>query len=94
MVYTSKDLYIHRAKSINVNHLFETQLGELLTPPSKEEIGNISYVTKEVSLDGKKKKDIWFSGFGFVSIIGKCDVKITYIKDTEVFITNGIIGKN
>ncbi len=92
IVYTSAELYLHRCKVENVDKLWETQLGNLLTPPTKEEMKELEYEDKEVFFDGKKKMNIWFSGFGFVTIIGKCDCKIRYIKKTEVYVTNGIIG--
>lgn len=92
IVYTSKNLYIHRCKSENVKHLYETQIGKLLNPPAEKEAGNLKYKSKDIILDGKKKKDVWFSGFGFVSIIGACKLKVTYLDNTEVFVTNGIIG--
>lgn len=91
IVYASKDLYIHRCKSANVEHLYETQLGKLLTPPAAEEVDKMKYQAKEIELDGKGKKDIWFSGFGFVSVIGKCKIRIKYLENTEVFVTNAII---
>lgn len=92
IVYASKSLYIHRCKTANVENLFETQLGRLLTPPSIDEIPAIEYKSKEFIFDGKRKKDIWFSGFGFVSIIGSCKCKVIYLDKTEVFVSNGIIG--
>ena len=90
--YTAKDLYIHRCKIENVEKLFQTQLGKLLNPPQTQEIDNLKYATKTIKLDGKKKVDLWFSGYGFISIIGKCELKVTYIENTEVYITNAIIG--
>ena len=92
MIYTSNNLYIHRCKSEKVNDLFENQLGVLLTPPDFTEKDNIKYKTEIIELDGRKKKDIWFSGFGFVSIKGKAKVKITYPEKTEVYLTDAIIG--
>ena len=91
VVYACKDLYIQRSKTSNVEHLYETQLGKLLTPPTDEELKNIKYVNKNVKLDGLKKKSIWFSGFGFVSIIGKCEVDVKYIDKSEVYVTNAIV---
>ena len=91
IVYTNKDLYVQRSKTSNLEHLHSTQLGKLLTPPTEEELKSIKYVNKTVKLDGLKKKSIWFSGFGFVSVIGKCEVDVKYIKESEVYITNAII---
>lgn len=90
-VYVSNNLYIHRAKQERVEALLETQLGKLLTPPSLEELPSISY--KEEEFDFKsEKRDIWFSGFGFVQISGACHVKLKTISETEVYITNAIVG--
>lgn len=94
VVYTSKNLYIHRCKSANVKHLYDTQLGKLLNPPVEKEVEKLKYKSKDLIFDGKRKKDIWFSGFGFISIVGACKCKITYIDKTEVYVTNGIIGTN
>ena len=45
-----------------------------------------------VRLDGKKKRDVWFSGFGFISIKGACDIKVKVLESTEVYFTDAIIG--
>lgn len=92
IVYASKNLYIHRCKSERVSELFDTQLGKLLNPPVLEEASNMKYRTLYVHLDGKKKRDVWFSGFGFVSIIGECDIEVKVLESTEVYFTNAIIG--
>ncbi len=89
-VYTSSTLYLHRTKTSNVQKLFETQLGRLLTPPTLEEASSMEYQTQELDIHGKK--DIWFSGFGFVQISGVAKVRIQWIKNTEVYITNAILG--
>ncbi len=91
IVYTSNDLYIHRCKTKRVEELYQNELGKLLNPPLIDEINNIKYEITEFDFDGKMKKDIWFSGFGFVSIIGKCHVRIKHIENNEVKVTNAII---
>ena len=91
IIYSSNDLYIHRCKTSNVDNLYQTQIGKLLTPPSLDEVLNLKYNTYQYKLDGEKKKAIWFSGFGFVEIIGKCDCLVKTI-DKEVYLTNAIIG--
>ena len=93
-MYTAADLYIHRCKTSNLDNLIDTQLGQLLNPPVKEELDNIKYKDIIIDLDGKMKKDIWFSGFGFVEIIGKCNINIKVLENTEVYVTNAIIGKS
>lgn len=91
IIYASNELDIHKTNTSKVDYLINNRVGDILTPPTKEEVKNISFDEKEIKFDGKKKKTIWFSGFGFISIIGKCKVKVRYIKGTEVLITNAII---
>ncbi|MGM9969370.1 MAG: ribosome biogenesis GTPase YqeH [Anaeroplasma sp.] len=92
IVYVSPNMYIHRCKTERVEELFSSQLGKLLTPPDIDEINEIKYQYVEYEFDGLKKKDIWFSGFGFVSIKGKCKVVVKYPINTEVFVADAIIG--
>lgn len=92
IVYTSNKLYIHRCKSERVEDLFANQLGKLLTPPVLEETSKLDYKELTFTFDGKIKKDLWFSGFGFISIKGKCNIKVKVLKNTEVYVTNAIIG--
>ena len=93
IIYASDDLYIQRSKTFNVERVLQNELGKTLNPPLKEELENIKYYTKSFSFDGRIKKDIWFSGFGFASIIGKAKIDVTTILGTEVFETDGIIRK-
>lgn len=90
IVYTSNTLYIHRCKTTRVEDFFQTQLGTLLVPPTKEELPHLSYVEEILEFHGKKC--VWFSGFGFVQIYGDARVKIKRISNTEVYITNAILG--
>ncbi|MDE5714581.1 MAG: ribosome biogenesis GTPase YqeH [Anaeroplasmataceae bacterium] len=89
-VYVSRNLYLHRCKTERVHELIQTQIGKLLVPPTLEEKEQLVYDEKSFFIDGKK--DIWFSGFGFVQIIGKTTVLVKYLKNTEVYLTNAIIG--
>lgn len=91
IVYASRNLYIHRTKSERIDELFKTQLGKLLNPPLEEEVDKLEYRTLYIHLDGKKKRNIWFSGFGFVAISGACNVEIKVLKTTEVYFTDAII---
>lgn len=89
-VYASKNLYIHRCKTSRVLELYENQIGNLLNPPTLEEKDNIKYSNIVYNINGKK--DIWFSGFGFVQISGECKINCKYIEGTEVYLTDAIIG--
>ena len=83
-------LYIHRCKTARVEELYKEQLGKLLTPPTIDEVGKVKYANVVYNINGKK--DIWFSGFGFVQINGNCKVKVKHLDKTEVYLTNAIIG--
>lgn len=89
-VYTSPNLYLHRCKTHRAKELFTTQLGQLLTPPSLEEKDQIKY--KKIILKINGKKDIWFSGFGFIQIHRPATITIQVIDSTEVYVTNALIG--
>ena len=90
-IYVSNDLYIHRTKTKNRENLFNKELGKLLIPPTVEEASNLKYKTKDIFLDGKGKRTIWLSSIGFISCSNKCHIKLGYVDNTEVYITNGII---
>ena len=91
IVYAANSLYIHRCKTEKLDDLFENNLGKLLNPPTIDEIKNIKYEKKEFILDGKVKKNVWFSGFGFVEIMGKTKITVKIFEGTEVYITDAII---
>lgn len=85
-VYASSNLYVHRTNTKNCASLWEEQLGRLLKPPLEEEKDGLSY--KELYFTFVGRKNIWFSGFGFVQINQPCTVKIKVMAQTEVYITN------
>lgn len=89
-VYASKNLYLHRSKTEKLDELLKNQLGKLLTPPTLEELEKLEYTKTSFQINGKK--DIWFAGFGFVQISGTTKVDVQYIKNTEVYLTNAILG--
>ena len=70
--------------------MYQNQLGKLLTPPVVDELESIKYTNIVYNINGKK--DIWFSGFGFVQINGNAKVKVKHLDQTEVYLTNAIIG--
>lgn len=89
-VYSSRNLYLHRTKTSKLEELIKNQLGALLNPPIKAELANIEYTEKSFLINGKKS--IWFAGFGFVQINGNTNVTVKYIKNTEVYLTDAILG--
>ena len=89
-VYASNTLYLHRCKTSKLEELLEKQLGKLLTPPTLDEVNKLEYEKTVFQIHGKK--DIWFAGFGFVQISGDVKVEVMYIKGTEVYLTDAILG--
>ncbi len=91
--YFSKSLTIHRTKSEKIPHFFKEHIGTLLTPPSVEEKDNIKYTIHNFEFDGKIKKDIVFSGLGFITVSGSGKFMVHTFEGTDVFVRNAIIGR-
>ena len=89
--YVSNDLKIHRTNEAKIKDLFTNRVGSLLTPPLDEEKKFIAYQEKKFEFDGNKKKQIWFPGYGFLVISGRCKLSIKYIFGTELYATDSII---
>lgn len=90
--YFSKNMLIHRTKTSNVEYLIENHLGEMLTPPTMEEKDTIEYEEKMFDIT-EKNNELFISGLGFVSFNKPCKVRLRVIKNTDVTLRNGIIGK-
>ncbi|MCR4898981.1 MAG: ribosome biogenesis GTPase YqeH [Acholeplasmatales bacterium] len=89
--YVSNDLNIHRTNDSKVKDLFQNRLGTLLNPPLEEEKKFIAYQEKKFVFDGNKKKQIWFPGYGFVVVSGRCQLTVRYIFGTELYASDSII---
>ena len=76
----------------NPAEYMEKHIGEMLTPPSADELANIEYVSKEYDISAKKN-ELYVSGLGFVGFNKPCKVRVTYIKGVDVESRNGIIGR-
>ncbi|PYZ95302.1 ribosome biogenesis GTPase YqeH [Salipaludibacillus keqinensis] len=78
VVYLSNELTIHRTKTEKADTLYEQHLGEMLSPPNKE---NQESFPKLIEKDWKiqpGKTDLVFSGLGWVTISGDGGVIRTY----------------
>ncbi|MCC5889076.1 MAG: ribosome biogenesis GTPase YqeH [Alkalibacterium sp.] len=67
VTYLSNDLYIHRTKTEKADELYKNQLGELLSPPAKENSESLPEL-KRFEFTTTQPVDIVFSGLGWVSI--------------------------
>ena len=90
--YVSMQVVLHRCPTERKEAFFQKHLGSLLIPPIKEEVSNLSYDTKELSIP--KKKMLWLSGVGFILFHTDCKITLTKLSDMEVYITDAIIGSN
>lgn len=82
--YLSNELMIHRTKLGKADEIYEKHLGELLNPPSIEEVEKFPKMSKHsFKIPADKKYDIVISGLGWVSIIGEA----TYV---DVYAPKGI----
>ncbi|ADU29830.1 ribosome biogenesis GTPase YqeH [Evansella cellulosilytica] len=69
--YFSNELNIHRTKLEKADQLFENHLGELLTPPFKENVDSFPELVKKEWKLTEEKQDIVISGLGWVTVHGK-----------------------
>ncbi len=86
--YRSENVTIHRRKDIDTLEFINKHRGEILTPPVKSDNSVLEFKTKEYKL--KAKQDIVISGLGFVTVNKDCTVKVSTLKNMDVFVRNGI----
>lgn len=90
VAYASNELDIHRTKLDKADHLFENQVGKLLTPPfnPSEEIIDMKKSTFKV----KEPSDIVFSGLGWIKVnSSNAEVAAYAPKGIDVFIRKSLI---
>lgn len=93
--YFANQLLVHRTKAENKDNLKRTQIGELLTPPSKVEALKLEYKTWKFNIpaDGKKY-DIVISGLGFINVNtakGSVSLTVETVKNAGVYLREAII---
>ncbi|MGM8364649.1 ribosome biogenesis GTPase YqeH [Virgibacillus sp. W0181] len=66
--YFSNRIPIHRTKLENANNLFEKQVGELLSPPSKETLKLLPDMEESTYKIKEDNIDVVFPGLGWISI--------------------------
>lgn len=78
VVYVSNDLHIHRTKTEKADELYSNHLGELLTPPKKENIAAFPEMTEREWKIKEGKYDLVFSGLGWVTVSGSGSIVKSY----------------
>ncbi len=89
--YFAPNIVIHRRKMEGSEDFLLKHGGELLIPPTKEELANIEYEEQILEVSSKKKEDIVISGLGFICVNKKAKVLVKAIKNTDVFKRGAII---
>lgn len=68
--YLSNDLHIHRTKMENADELYSKHVGEMLSPPRKEQLAEWPKLVKHSFRIKKEQTDIVFSGLGWLTLKG------------------------
>jgi 30S ribosome assembly GTPase len=66
--YLSNELVIHRTKIEKANELYQNHLGEMLTPPRKEQLDEFPELIRHEFMIKEGKTDIVFSGLGWITV--------------------------
>jgi 30S ribosome assembly GTPase len=66
--YLSNEINIHRTKIENAADLYEKHVGEMLTPPRKEQLETFPELVKQEYIIKEPKTDIVFSGLGWITV--------------------------
>lgn len=92
-IYLSNQVDIHRTKLENSEVIFTKHLGEMLTPPYKENLSIFKNPTKRVFKIENKKIDVVISGLGWITVNSSegCLLEILAPKEIEVFTRLSII---
>ena len=85
--YTSNDLYLHRTKTIQKEHIKTTQYMKMLTPPLT--IGEAERLCEEktIKFEINKSCNLFISGIGFVHLVTEgafIDVTVPKMIQVEV----------
>ncbi|WP_290033772.1 ribosome biogenesis GTPase YqeH [Ligilactobacillus cholophilus] len=68
VVYLDNNLKIHRTKLINAEKFYQKHAGELLQPPTKDELETSFPKLVRYEFKTKEKSDLVFSGLGWITV--------------------------
>lgn len=66
--FFSNELDIHRTKLEKADEIYKTHVGEMLTPPRKEQLDSFPPLVKHEFTIKERKMDIVFSGLGWITV--------------------------
>lgn len=92
-IYASNLIELHRTKLENADALFEKHLGEMLSPPFKENLSIFSKQVKKTIKIENRKTDIVISGLGWITINSDkgCVIDMLAPEEIEIFTRESII---
>lgn len=92
-IYASNQIELHRTKLENADNLFKKHLGEMLSPPFKDDLSIFDKPEKKSFNISNKKTDIVISGLGWITVNSDlgCSIDIITPKEIEVFTRESII---
>lgn len=73
VAYFENNLNLHRTKLSNADNFYQKHVGELLTPPTKDELGMIPKLTR-YEFTTEQKSDLVFEGLGWITVPAKVTV--------------------
>lgn len=65
--YLSNELIVHRTKLEKASELYNNHVGEMLSPPRKEQLDSFPKLVRHEFMIKEGKTDIVFSGLGWVT---------------------------
>lgn len=90
--YVANNLPIHRTKTEKADDLYANHLGEMLTPPRKEQLETFPPLVKHEFSIKEEKMDIVISGLGWITVNESGARVVTHVpKGVHVFIRKSLI---
>ncbi|WP_027963502.1 ribosome biogenesis GTPase YqeH [Halalkalibacillus halophilus] len=88
----ANNLHLHRTKTDKADLLYDQHLGELLSPPTEESLDTLPELTSHTFKLTGGKKDIVFSGLGWITVPDR-EITITAYapKGIEIIVRDAII---
>ncbi len=87
--YVSNELYLHRTKTIQADHIKKTQYMKMLTPPLTIEEATKLQEEKTIRFDIKGSLNLFISGVGFIHLVTDgATVDVTIPKMIQVEVMN------
>lgn len=88
----SNDIQIHRTKLANATELYEKHVGEMLTPPRKNQLDTFPPLVRQEFTIKEGKTDIVFSGLGWITVSEPGAVVAAYVpKGVQAIIRKSLI---